>query len=581
MGLRATAPSWFPPGYPQALQREEARLLAELGLECDEVWSCPARVTVRTETPRKGARGLSASARPRHEAQRTPAGWPHRAPRPADSPSPAGSLGQRRDTRAPGPGSAPAPPDVRRKGVASSSPTSSVPRPGPRRAQKRRPPGPAPAALCVTLPKRMAPCPPSASSQEPRRSPEWGRPVPKAPRQRSVSLFLRQCRQVSPAPGDALLRARSAERLLYLASGSRSAYLDAIAVPRTLKELSGLAPSAVPGLSRAALYRHLRGYLLTEDQRRAHGYPFPHPEQPGRAVLFTTGGRGPPEPEDALLRTCCRCGSQYRVCGPRQECRYHWAKPRPQPGPGGWQVRHPCCSNAPGSPGCQVAQQHVHLGREGNLEGFRKTVPKGLCHHAHPGIYALDCEMSYTTHGLELTRATLVDEDMCVVYDTFVRPDHDIVDYNTRFSGVTEADLAGTSTTLRDVQGFLLSVLSADTILVGHSLQSDLLAVKIIHDAVVDTSVLFPHRRGLPFKRSLRDLAADVLGEAIQDGAHGHCSRQDASACLRLVLWKVQEDAQSGPDPHSTGPATSAPGRLSWTLPALGPGLVWPERLRS
>lgn len=48
-----------------------------------------------------------------------------------------------------------------------------------------------------------------------------------------------------------------------------------------------------------------------------------------------------------------------------------------------------------------------------------------------------------------------------------------------RFSGVTEADLVDTSITLRDVQAVLLSMFSADTILIGHSLESDLLALKV------------------------------------------------------------------------------------------------------
>lgn len=44
---------------------------------------------------------------------------------------------------------------------------------------------------------------------------------------------------------------------------------------------------------------------------------------------------------------------------------------------------------------------------------------------------------------------------------------------------MTEADLVDTSVTLRDVQAVLLSMFSADTILIGHSLESDLLALKV------------------------------------------------------------------------------------------------------
>lgn len=44
----------------------------------------------------------------------------------------------------------------------------------------------------------------------------------------------------------------------------------------------------------------------------------------------------------------------------------------------------------------------------------------------------VSCPQSYTTYGLELTRVTVVDTDMQVVYDTFVKPDNEVVDYNTR-----------------------------------------------------------------------------------------------------------------------------------------------------
>lgn len=44
---------------------------------------------------------------------------------------------------------------------------------------------------------------------------------------------------------------------------------------------------------------------------------------------------------------------------------------------------------------------------------------------------------------------------------------------------MTEADLENASITLRDVQAVLLSMFSTDTILIGHSLESDLFALKV------------------------------------------------------------------------------------------------------
>ena len=48
-----------------------------------------------------------------------------------------------------------------------------------------------------------------------------------------------------------------------------------------------------------------------------------------------------------------------------------------------------------------------------------------------------------------------------------------------RFSGLTAEDFVGISTSLQDVQRQLQSIVYEDSILVGHSLESDLRALKV------------------------------------------------------------------------------------------------------
>lgn len=45
--------------------------------------------------------------------------------------------------------------------------------------------------------------------------------------------------------------------------------------------------------------------------------------------------------------------------------------------------------------------------------------------------------MAYTTMAMELVRVTVLDEDDRLVFDLLVRPEGEIYDLNTRFSGIT------------------------------------------------------------------------------------------------------------------------------------------------
>lgn len=107
--------------------------------------------------------------------------------------------------------------------------------------------------------------------------------------------------------------------------------------------------------------------------------------------------------------------------------------------------------------------------------------------------------------------------------------------------------LAPVTTTLADIQKKLVEILHPRTILVGHSLNSDLNALKITHPYIVDTAIIYPHPRGPPLKSALKYLAQKYLNREIQKGhgttgpGAGHDSIEDARTCLDLVKQKCEK----------------------------------------
>ena len=162
-------------------------------------------------------------------------------------------------------------------------------------------------------------------------------------------------------------------------------------------------------------------------------------------------------------------------------------------------------------------------------------------------MFALDCEMCVTTANIpELTRVSIVDEQLNVVYDTLVKPDNKIIDYVTRYSGITEDMLKDVTTKLSDVQRFIQEQLPSDAILVGQSLNSDMDALKMMHPYIIDTSVIF-NMTGIRRKKTkLKKLAEYYLNEQIQNKKSGHCSTQDSQACMKLVKLKLANSLSYG-----------------------------------
>uniref|UniRef100_A0A8C5NDU9 RNA exonuclease 1 homolog n=1 Tax=Gouania willdenowi TaxID=441366 RepID=A0A8C5NDU9_GOUWI len=375
--------------------------------------------------------------------------------------------------------------------------------------------------------------------------------VPHGVRQRYVNLFTEEFLKTTANVNEAFEKALAEEKMVYNRSMNKVKYQSvAVNVIKRLRSQSAFAaksecnklPATFPVYSAddMALYECLKDYILTDEKLIESNYPIQHPEKQGCAILLNNKK----VTMDPLKRICCRCGATYSVTQTgkhvrKEECTNHYGKGLAKRVPGGMETRYSCCEGIMGTPGCQVSELHVHDFI--SLEGF-VTSPSGVFDTNCAGIFSLDCEMCYTIHGVELSRVTVVNSYLQVVYDTFVKPENTVIDFNTRFSGISEEEMKGNYPSLKEVQNTLLSFISADTILIGHGLETDLCLLKVM--TVVDTKVVFPHRLGPPHTLSLKKITADYLRKIIQENVCGHDTEEDASACMELMLWKVKEDGK-------------------------------------
>ncbi|NXD76556.1 AEN nuclease, partial [Halcyon senegalensis] len=181
-----------------------------------------------------------------------------------------------------------------------------------------------------------------------------------------------------------------------------------------------------------------------------------------------------------------------------------------------------------------------------------------------PGKYvAIDCEMVGTgPQGRlsELARCSVVNYEGDVIYDKYVQPELPIVDYRTRWSGITKRDMKS-AIPFKTAQAEILKILK-DKIVVGHAIHNDFQALKYFHpkDRTRDTShiPLLKQKAGLPSRASvsLKSLARHLLHKKIQVGCRGHSSVEDAQTAMELyrlveVQWERELALSLPPRPPS------------------------------
>lgn len=275
--------------------------------------------------------------------------------------------------------------------------------------------------------------------------------------------------------------------------------------------------------------RELNALVIDTDKLKRYGYIMDVPE----AVTPV---------EDRL---CKRCHVEFKLRDILEpvNCRYHPGKVLKKDK----NVRvYECCGGIVGgeTDPCEKSTNHVFYwnsaGEMHHSNPFKTT--KSLFPLSKDSFKALgiDCEMGFTTEGFELLRITAVDfisgEE---AFDCLVRPKGKVLDLNTRWSGISE--IKDEALDFESLIQLLHGLMDYNTILIGHGLENDMNAMRLIHERIVDTAILYPKHKATPtFRVPLKYLTFKYLGRTIQTREHDSC--EDAVAAIDVVKYFIEQD---------------------------------------
>ena len=240
-----------------------------------------------------------------------------------------------------------------------------------------------------------------------------------------------------------------------------------------------------------------------------------------------------------------------------------------------------CCGRHVSEPPCGGSDEHLlphDPGDRAHRNRWQFYQTPALTQPGHRAAVSIDCEMGTAQDGEpELIRITLVDYfSGATLVDTLVYPSVPMQHFNTRWSGVTRAQMEKARRSRRCLFGpaaaraAIFEHVGLATVVVGHGLQNDLACLRWLHGRIVDSYLIESglreaaqreaeeeremrgvdapptppgpekaergagQQRRHPDGMSLKALALKKLGRSIQ-GGKGHDSLEDAIAARDLV----------------------------------------------
>ncbi|ESZ89485.1 hypothetical protein SBOR_10130 [Sclerotinia borealis F-4128] len=219
-------------------------------------------------------------------------------------------------------------------------------------------------------------------------------------------------------------------------------------------------------------------------------------------------------------------------------------------------VRKPyeCCWTSgigPDARGCQTLPTHdfqLSL-RSMRHQDFQQTPPPSRVSKFRAVV--LDCEMAGVVGGGAGEAILLCVIDYitgAVILNQFIYPTERINDMRSSIHGIsthTLNDAASKGKALdswKEARSELWKYIDSDTILVGHALENDLNALRLIHYRVVDSAILSKNEVGCNHTWGLKFLCSELLNLDIRKNESGiHDCLEDVLATREVVLFCTQE----------------------------------------